>query len=143
MRGIRSADKLRIEKVLDTLTELVDYSSRGVPILVEGRKDEDALKGLGVTGRIIRVSQPGKRLFEIAEELRSCETVVILTDFDQEGEKLAKELSRHLHSWGVQTILRNKVRNAVTWASRQIEGLTKIEGLREHLNNKQFIINSA
>jgi 5S rRNA maturation endonuclease (ribonuclease M5) len=143
MRGIRSVGNRKIEKILDLLDELADYSSKGVPILVEGKKDESALKELGVTGRIIRVRQRRKKLFELVEELTSYKTVIILTDFDQEGEKLAEELSRHLHSWGVQTTMRDKFRNAVSCASRQIEGLHIIEGLRENLNNKQFIVNSS
>jgi 5S rRNA maturation endonuclease (ribonuclease M5) len=133
----------KIDNILNLVTELTEYSSEGVPILVEGKKDELALKELGVGGRIIRVRQYGKRLFELVEELASYRAVIILTDFDQEGEKLADELSRRLHSLGVQTIMREKFRNAVSWICRQIEGLQKIDGLRENLNNRQFIINSS
>lgn len=143
MRGIRSMDKQKIDKILDLITDLADYSSKGVPILVEGKKDEAALKALGIRGKIIRVRQHRKRLFELAEELTSYKTVIILTDFDQEGEKLADELSRHLHSWGVKTIMRDKFRSTVSWASRQVEGLNRIEALRENLNNRQFIIKSS
>ena len=143
MRGTRSMDKRKMEKMLDLITDLADYSTRGVPILVEGKRDESALKGLGIEGRIIRVRQYRKRLFELAEELTFYKTVIILTDFDQEGEKLADELSKHLHSWGVQTILRERFRSTVSWASRQLEGLSRIGGLRENLNNRQFIIKSS
>jgi 5S rRNA maturation endonuclease (ribonuclease M5) len=136
-------DKQKIDKILDLITDLADYSSKGVPILVEGKKDEAALKALGIRGKIIRVRQHRKRLFELAEELTSYKTVIILTDFDQEGEKLADELSRHLHSWGVKTIMRDKFRSTVSWASRQVEGLNRIEALRENLNNRQFIIKSS
>lgn len=143
MRGPRTIGMKKIDNILNLVTELTEYSSEGVPILVEGKKDELALKELGVGGRIIRVRQYGKRLFELVEELASYRAVIILTDFDQEGEKLADELSRRLHSLGVQTIMREKFRNAVSWICRQIEGLQKIDGLRENLNNRQFIINSS
>jgi 5S rRNA maturation endonuclease (ribonuclease M5) len=143
MRRMTSRDDYRIDKMADVITELSDLSSNGVPILVEGRRDEGALKELGVKGEIIRVRQYRKRLFELAEELSSYKNVVILTDFDREGEDLAKEIERQLHHWGVQTVMREKVRSAVSWATRQIEGLNKVKGMQEKLNNKQFIMNSS
>ena len=143
MRGVRSVSKQKIDGITDLVDELANYSSRGIPILVEGKKDELALKELGIRGRIIRVRQHSKRLFELVEELAPYTAVIVLTDFDQEGEKLADELSRRLSSLGVQTIMRDKFRNAVSWACRQIEGLYKIDGLRENLNNRRFILKAS
>lgn len=143
MKSIRPVDRKRREKILDVLEKLSDYSSRGIPILVEGKNDQNALRELGVGGRIVRIRQRKKKLFELAEELSSNKTVIILSDFDQEGEELALELSRQFQYWGVQPVMRNEIRNAISWATRQIEGLNKIKGLREHLNNKQFIINTS
>ncbi len=143
MKDMASRDDNRVEKIAEMIVELCDHSSIGVPILVEGKRDESALKELGVTGRIIRIRQHRKRLFELTEELSKCKSVVILTDFDQEGEELSQEIRRQLHLWGVQTIMREKIRNAISWVTRQIEGLNKVKGLQEKLNNKRFIINSS
>nr|MDO8134349.1 toprim domain-containing protein [Candidatus Njordarchaeum guaymaensis] len=143
MKRMRHNNDAKIERISDVLTELSDYSSEGIPILVEGMKDEQALKDLGVEGRIIKTRTQGKKIFELAEELASYRRVIVLTDFDQEGEELAKEIARHLHMWGVQTIMRRKARNSISWATRQIEGLNRIKGLREKLNIKQFIVTSA
>jgi 5S rRNA maturation endonuclease (ribonuclease M5) len=143
MRGTASRNDYRIEKIADMITELSDHSSSGVPILVEGKRDENALKELGVRGRIIRIRQHRKRLFELTEELSKYKSVVILTDFDQEGEELSQAIRQQLHLWGVQTIMREKIRKAVSWATREIEGLNKVKGLQEKLNNKRFIINSS
>lgn len=142
MKRMRSSDA-RIERISDLIAELSDYSSEGIPILVEGMKDEQALRDLGVKGRIIRIRTQGKKTFELAEELASYKRVIVLTDFDQEGEEIAQEITCQLHMWGVQTIIRRKARDAISWATRQIEGLGRIKGLREKLNIKQFIINSA
>jgi 5S rRNA maturation endonuclease (ribonuclease M5) len=136
-------DDAKIEKISEVLTELRDYSLEGVPILVEGMKDEQALRELGVKGRIIKTMTQGKKTFELAEKLASYKSVIVLTDFDREGEELAQEITRHLHMWGVQTIIRRKARNAISWATRQIEGLSRIKGLREKLNIKQFIVTPA
>jgi len=141
MKGMRHNDP-KIERISDVIAELDDYSSEGVPILVEGTKDEQALRDLGIEGRIIKTRTQGKRMFELAEELASYERVIVLTDFDQEGEKLAEEITRQLHMWGVQTVMRKKVRDTISWATRQIEGLNRIKGLREKLNIKRFIVKS-
>jgi 5S rRNA maturation endonuclease (ribonuclease M5) len=143
MRGARLTNRQRIDNMLDLITDLAGYSSQGVPIIVEGKKDESALKALGIEGRIIRVRQNKKRLFELAEELAPYKAVIILTDFDHEGEELADELSKYLHSLGVQTLMRDKIRGVVSWASRQVEGLSRIDSLRENLNKRQFIIKSS
>jgi 5S rRNA maturation endonuclease (ribonuclease M5) len=143
MRGMASRDDYRVEKIADMIGELSGHSSSGVPILVEGKRDENALKELGVRGRIIRIRQHRKRLFELTEELSKYKSIVILTDFDQEGEALSQEIRRQLQLWGVQTIMREKIRKAISWATREIEGLHKVKGLREKLNNKRFIISPS
>jgi 5S rRNA maturation endonuclease (ribonuclease M5) len=143
MRRRTSRDDYRIDMMADAITEISELSSNGVPILVEGKRDEEALKAIGVRGRIIRVRQYRKKLFELSEELSSYKSIIILTDFDKEGEDLAEKIERQLHMWGVQTIMREKVRSAVSWATRQIEGLNKVKGMQEKLNNKQFIMNSS
>jgi 5S rRNA maturation endonuclease (ribonuclease M5) len=143
MRKRTSKDDHRIDRMVDVLTDISELSSNGVPVLVEGKRDEEALKELGVKGRIIRVRQYRKKLFELGEELSSYKSIIVLADFDKEGEDLAEEIDRQLHIWGVQTIMREKFRSAVSWATRQVEGLNKVKGMREKLNNKQFIMNSS
>jgi 5S rRNA maturation endonuclease (ribonuclease M5) len=143
MKKRTSRDDHRIDKMVDAITAVIELSSNGVPVLVEGKRDEGALKELGVEGRIIRVRQYRKKIFELGEELSSFKSVMVLTDFDREGEDLAEEIERQLHLWGVQTVMREKVRSAISWATRQIEGLSKVKGMQEKLNNKQFIMNSS
>jgi 5S rRNA maturation endonuclease (ribonuclease M5) len=143
MKDKRNGDDAKIGKILSLLIGLNEYSNEGVPILVEGKKDEQALIDLGVKGRIIKMKTQRKKISELAEGLASYKSVIVLTDFDQEGEELAREISRQLDVWGVQTIMRREIRNAISWATRQIEGLNKIKGLREKLNIEQVIVNSA
>jgi len=143
MRTRTSRDDHRMDKMADAIMDIGELSSNGVPILVEGKRDEGALKELGIKGRIIRVRQYRKKVFELGEELSSYKSVIVLTDFDKEGEHLAEEIERQLHLWGVQTVMRERVKSAVSWATRQIEGLSKVKGMQEKLNNKQFIMNSS
>jgi 5S rRNA maturation endonuclease (ribonuclease M5) len=63
--------------------------------VVEGIKDKNQLKKLGFE-KIFTIS--GKPLFSIVEKIKSKKfsEVVVLTDFDDEGEKKAKELTKLL-----------------------------------------------
>jgi 5S rRNA maturation endonuclease (ribonuclease M5) len=89
-----------LERRLDRLTELVkrlsDQSRRGTPIVVEGRKDEGSLRELGINGPILCLKAQGKSFFEFLESIGSNRKVIVLTDFDAEGKKLAKMLVNEL-----------------------------------------------
>ncbi len=78
------------DEILDTFREILDemreYSNKGVPFIVEGKRDKDSLRKLGFNGPIIMIS--GSKLHEVAEKSRGQE-VIVLTDFDEEGERLA------------------------------------------------------
>jgi len=89
-----------LERRLDRLTKLVqrlsDQSRRGTPIIVEGRKDEGSLRELGINGSILCLKAQGKSFFEFLEGIGSNRKVIVLTDFDTEGKRLAKMLVNEL-----------------------------------------------
>ena len=89
-----------LERKLDRLTKLVqrlsDQSHRGTPIIVEGRKDEESLRRLGINGPILCLKAHGKGFFEFLEGISSIRKIIVLTDFDAEGKKLAKMLVNEL-----------------------------------------------
>jgi len=89
-----------LERRLDRLTKLVqqltDQSRRGTPIIVEGRRDEGSLRELGIDGPILCLKAQGKSFFEFLEGIGSNRKVIVLTDFDMEGKKLAKMLVNEL-----------------------------------------------
>lgn len=69
-------------------------------ILVEGRKDKEALEAQGVRN-IKTVAQ--KPLFKTVEELAEAKKqVIILTDLDVEGRKYYSYLKHHLQKSGVK-----------------------------------------
>ncbi len=87
----------RINEVLDELREIGDDET----ILVEGDKDRDALRSLGVTGSIT-VLNDGHSMVETSEMLsRSFEKVYIMTDWDRKGGQLGRALSEQLTALGV------------------------------------------
>ena len=70
-------------------------------ILVEGRRDKEALATLGIDGGIVLVQGAGT-LFSIAEGLAARNLgAIILTDWDRKGGQLAQLLRNALKANGV------------------------------------------
>ena len=99
----RIVDDERLIKLLENLRE---FSEKGVPIIVEGQKDELVLRNLGICGSIIKVGAYGP--LKTADFLFSSEnmpnSVIILTDFDKNGENLARILEDLLRAYGITPI---------------------------------------
>ncbi len=77
-------------------------AGEGVPIIVEGRRDEDALRKLAVAGRVLCLkARRGSRL-DFLEQLDGFRRVIVLTDFDREGRELRAWLYRELSRLGVK-----------------------------------------
>jgi len=51
--GTRESELELIEQADEALTEIKELAEEGVPILVEGKRDAEALKRLGVKGTIL------------------------------------------------------------------------------------------
>jgi len=85
----------KLQRILDALSE---ESAKGVPIIVEGKKDTQALRNLGVYGPILSVKTGGKSfikaLFEI--EKTQASEVILLLDFDRRGKEGTKLLKQNL-----------------------------------------------
>ena len=122
-------------EMIDRLEEVllkIDDLSKNFPILVEGKKDERTLRQLGINGIIVHLS--GQSLFETAERMVNFRKVIILTDFDKRGEKIARQISKYLEEQGTYPIMtyRTKILSITKGRIRQIEGLGRfIHRLRE------------
>ncbi len=88
-----------IERIIDELNYSVDL------VIVEGLHDERALRRYGYHGRIIKLSSARKPLKffveDIARKFRGCR-VVLLLDFDSEGEAISKKIECELEQLGVK-----------------------------------------
>ena len=83
------------EKMNDVLHDLIVDANSGTAIIVEGKKDRASLRALGIQGPIHCVHN-GDPLFEVAEQLAHYNRIILLADFDDQGEKLSKKLLSHL-----------------------------------------------
>jgi len=97
---------IKLQQITHEINELKYQGELGVPILIEGRKDEEALRELGVEGPFIKVSGSMMGLSEIALRAASASRVIILTDFDRKGSELAKRLYADIQSLGANPDLR-------------------------------------
>jgi len=92
--------KEREEKLQLLLQNLAEESVKGIPIIVEGKKDVCSLRALNIPGSIIPAKSGGRSLLSLVSEIeenRSSE-VILLLDFDRRGKELTRRLKRHLEA---------------------------------------------
>ncbi len=92
-------DEERLKRIELIIKELGEFSSNGATIVVEGRKDRRALRDLGIKGEIIFASR--FPLFQFSENAAdNSREIIVMTDWDKEGEMLARKISGYLTSFG-------------------------------------------
>src|SRR5438552_17879420 len=79
------------ERILD---ELRTQSEAGVPIIVEGRRDEAALRRLGVAGGGHRPKAGGGTRHEILRPVEGAKETVAVARFDREGKETETRLDK-------------------------------------------------
>lgn len=116
-----------LERIGELLDELREYSAKGTPIVVEGVRDEDALRELDVKGPIFQISSNKRTALNFLEYLARYGRVIVLTDFDRTGEELAKFCLKHLQRLGPKPIvhLREELRALLHKDIKEIQGLSK------------------
>ncbi len=87
--------KRSIEDLELVISDLIEENKR-VPIIVEGDKDADALRRLGVVGKIIVINR-GVNLIVFSDNIaHRYSEVIILTDWDRRGGFLCHTIKRNL-----------------------------------------------
>jgi 5S rRNA maturation endonuclease (ribonuclease M5) len=119
-------DMERLEKLEELILELQVMSDIGAIIIVEGRKDVESLRSLGIKGDIKLSSQ--KPLIDITEQLSRCgKDIVILTDWDRKGGMVARKIIDYLKAYGItpNTDIRGRIGFLVRKRIKDIESLSK------------------
>ncbi len=114
------------EIIDELLTELREHALEGTPIIVEGADDVRALSRLGIDGCVHKISS-GNSLLNFIEGFSGSGKVIILTDFDRTGERLAKFFLKHAKRLGMEPVtkFRDKLKSLVRKNVKDIEGLAK------------------
>jgi len=95
---IRRKNAIReLEQLMQELPGLVDI------VVVEGFRDIQALRSLGYTGSIEELNRSGFNDFDLADDLVSNYTrVLLLLDFDEEGLRLNRHFNQILERMGAK-----------------------------------------
>ncbi len=90
--------KDRLEKIEQIIAKLAEASAKGKPIVVEGKKDAQALLELGINGSVLTVKTGGKSFLEATAEIENlgAKEVILLLDFDRRGREGTERLQRDL-----------------------------------------------
>jgi len=127
------------EKIRLVLESLAEESANGTPIIVEGKKDVEALKALGIEGRIIQAKTGGKTLLDVISEVENSEAqeVILLLDFDRRGREWTRRLKQRLEKTGTHPNIEfwSQLLQLVWREVKDIEGLaTYIGTLKRKIN---------
>ena len=94
-------DMERLELLEELILELHDQSDTGAIIIVEGRKDVESLRSLGIKGDIRLSSQ--QPLLDLTEQLSRCgKDIVLLTDWDRKGGMAARKIRDYFQVYGIR-----------------------------------------
>jgi len=127
------------EKIRLVLESLAEESAKGTPIIVEGKKDAEALKALGIEGNIIMAKTGGKTLLDVISEVEKTEArkVILLLDFDRRGREWTRRLKQRLEKTGTRPNIEfwSQLLQLVWREVKDIEGLaTYMETLKRKIN---------
>ena len=135
---MRAPANVRLERLETLLNQLLHESEKGKPIIVEGTKDRDALRTIGIAGRIDCLQNSRLNPIGFVEKLGDIRQAVVLTDFDNQGVSLAYRLTRILisHGTSANTTIWHSLRELTRSDLRSIEELPRYrERLRLETEN--------
>ncbi len=92
--------KAREERIQHVLECLMQESVKGTPIIVEGKKDVESLRQLGVEGEIICAKTGGKSRLDLIcnVEESGAREVILLFDFDRRGKEWTETVRQQLET---------------------------------------------
>jgi len=118
-----SKEDRRLEEVEDVLSSIRELDGDSC-ILVEGLRDREALRALGVVGKVSCLQRGSGSISERLERI-DAKKIIVLTDFDPKGRHLAKLAHRLLAARGRKVDLTTwcMLKSYVGRDVRDVEGL--------------------
>ena len=133
--------KEKEEKILRVFERIAEESTRGTPIIVEGKKDIEALRIMAVEGKIISAKTGGRNLLDVISEVEKIGAgeVILLLDFDRRGREWTKSLKQQLEKARIKPNI-TFWRELLELVSREVKD---VEGLATYMKTlKRKICNS-
>ena len=119
--------KERLE-LLEKIFEDLGLKNLDLPVLVEGKRDKEALIELGLSGEILIINT-GHTLMEMCEDLGQRYTeVILMLDWDRKGHQLTANIERNLILLGVKVDKSFMVRifHLVSKETKEVEALDRL-----------------
>jgi len=114
---------LQIQNFVKTLN-----SKKNSIVVVEGKRDEEALKQLGFTGKICQFHS-FKGLTKFVDNMTRYENLILLLDSDRKGRYLTKRIISQLeHRMNIDLLFRRKLTAITKGKARHIENLSLYAG---------------
>lgn len=129
--------KEKEEKIQQILDELREQSAQGTPILVEGKKDVEALRLLGIQGPVVCVKTGGRSFLDVVSELEKAKVteVVLLLDFDRRGKQGTNRLKQNFERLGIKVDLKFW-RGLLGSVRRDVQCIEGLEGYLKNIRAK-------
>lgn len=124
MQDIRQKKTYDYEALEELIASLQDASTGGAVIIVEGRRDESALRSLGIGGPVMMASH--RSALDLAEDAaRNYSQIIMLTDWDEKGEEMALNIEQLLRSVGSRADMdiRSRLKRLVRKEIKDVESL--------------------
>jgi len=130
----------RQEKIQEILEYLAEESKKGIPIIVEGKKDVETLRTLQVEGEIIAAKTGRKSRLDVISQIEEAGTkeIILMLDFDRRGKEWTKHLTAYLERTRIKPNVTfwNELCAVVRREVKDIEGLaTYMETLERKIGN--------
>jgi 2,5-diamino-6-(ribosylamino)-4(3H)-pyrimidinone 5'-phosphate reductase len=128
--------KEKEEKILQVLERLAKESLKGTLIIVEGKKDVESLRALGIEGKIIASKAGGRSRLDLLSQIESMRSkeIILLFDFDRTGGAETAYMKQQLEKSRIKanSLFRAELIGLVGREVKDIEGLDAyIATLRE------------
>lgn len=96
--GLSTKLKDKEEKIQQIIAKLAEESAEGKLVAVEGKKDEEALHELGISGKVLTLKTGGKSFLQATEAIErlGVNEIVLLLDFDRRGKEGTLRLKHDL-----------------------------------------------
>jgi len=122
-----------LEAFEELIASLLEASYQGAVVIVEGKRDMQALRALGLPGPVIMASR--RRALDLAEDVaRSYREIILLTDWDGKGDEMCRTIECHLRSVGSKPDkeIRSRLKKLVKKEIKDVESLSRYaERMRE------------
>ena len=125
----RKGNGVNASKFWKTWIKVIELVEDGGCIIVEGLKDKHAVEKLIFGGTIITLQEMG--IEEAVEKAKMNTSVLVLTDFDKEGDKLAKITEKRLSQEHIRS--NKKIREELRKILTPIKQVEDIKNITEYL----------